>query len=308
MRKSFYCLVCILIIIAACAHKAKPLFKDRMKPKLTRARAMNNRYVQLSFSEEIDTLSFSIHNITLHADADTLAILLMYPTTSTAEIMCLTEPQSAITYRATGIVADTAQNMGSFSYAFEGTLLPDTLAPYVTHYSRGSNHHEFFLAFSEAMDTTRTAYHVLPGPPMDHAWQDLRTCRITPQEPVDSLQYNTTYYLYTDGGFSDISDNLLSPFITSITPDTVYEPYVLKGEVSANDTLVTEGIALLRRAGIHGIAFINNGLFTFEVRDKDAFMIEALCNGYYGSDTAWSDSTNVIPVFASEKTIDSIIR
>jgi hypothetical protein len=262
----------------------------------------------LSFSEEIDTLSFSINSITLHADADTLTITMMYPASSAAEIMCLTEPQSAITYRATGTVLDTAGNIGSFSRAFEGTLMPDTIAPYVTQYSRGMNYHEFILAFSEAMDTTRIAYHIIPGPTMGLTWQDLRTCLITPQDPGDSLQYGNTYYLYTDGGFSDISGNLLPPFITSITPDTIYEPHVLKGEVSADDTLVTEGIALLRRTGLQGIAFISSGLFTFQVRDKDAFMIEALCNGYYGSDTGWSDSTNIIPVFVSEKTIDSIIR
>jgi hypothetical protein len=170
------------------------------------------------------------------------------------------------------------------------------------------NQHDFVLAFSEAMDTTHTAYHVIPENAMVHSWQNLRTCRIIPRDTVDSLQYGVTYYLYTDGGFSDVSGNPLPLFITSITPDTLYEPHQLKGEVHTDDTLISGGIVVLNRSGILGIAPISNGLFSFDVRDKDAYVVEVLYKEYYGSDTVWADSTNTIPVFPSEKTIDSIIR
>jgi len=308
MRNYICFLTCILILAAACAHKAAPLFKDRMKPKLMQVKALNNRQVQLSFSEELDTISLSVKNITFHSDSDTLEIITLYPSLSAAEIMCLTEPQALITYRVTGSVYDTAQNIGIISSKFDGTVLPDTVTPYLVKYSRGMSTREFILRFSESMDTTELEYSVIPDITMEHAWQDLRTCRIFARDTVDSLEYGVTYYLYIAGKPSDVSGNHLPPFITSITPDTAYEPYILKGEVRVNDTLVSEGVVVLSKKEQQGIAFVRNGSFSFDVRDQEAYTIEALTSGFYGSGIVWFDSVNTILLSPSEKTIDSIIR
>jgi hypothetical protein len=262
----------------------------------------------MSFSEDIDTISFSKNDITIFCDGDTLGIIVLYPSLSAAEIICLTGMQAAVEYKITGAVYDTAQNKGIIASSFNGSATPDTVTPYVVTYSKGYNKHEFELCFSEAMDTSFFSYQVIPSLSMAHEWQNLRFCRIAPYDPADSLVQGLTYYLYIDQGICDISGNVLQPFITSITPDTIYKPLLLKGEVRTDDTLIHDGVAVLERPDPLGIAFIHNGLFTFEVRDQEAFMIEAFCNGYHGSAMVWFDSVNVVTVMPSEKTIDSIIH
>lgn len=308
MRKCIYFLITILILFAACAHKAPPLFKDRMKPKLVRVKALNNRQVQLSFSEDLDTLSISTNSIFFHTDSDTLDIIALYPSLSAAEIMCLTEPQAPLLYHVTGTVYDTAQNTGNIESTFEGTILPDTMPPYVAQYSRGFNKRMFVLGFSEPMDTSKAVYIILPDIAMTFIWTDLRTGQIAPQDPADSLTFGVTYYLYLPEALQDVSGNQLPPFITSITPDTVDEPLVLKGEVKVNDTLVTDGIAVLKKDEPIGVCFISSGLFSFDVREPEAYTIEAVSDGFYGTGVVWSDSVNAITLFPSEKTVDSIIR
>lgn len=308
MRKTVFCLVSALILISACAHKAAPLFKDRMKPTLVRARAINNRQVQLSFSEDVDTLRLGTQDLVIYSGSDTLGITVAYPSLSAAEIVCLTETQSAVKYSIAGVVYDTAQNKGIIASSFDGSSVPDTVPPYIAKYAQGANVHEFSLQFSEAMDTSHITYHILPPHPVIHEWQNLRSCRISPQDPEDPFMPDTTYYLFIDRGAGDASGNLLQPFITSITPDTVYKPFLLKCEVRAHDTLVASGVAVLKRPDAQGIAFIRNGQVNFNVRDREAYTIEALSNGYTGSAEVWSDSTNIITVLPTEKTLDSIIH
>ncbi|MBN2621548.1 hypothetical protein JXB22_10745 [candidate division WOR-3 bacterium] len=308
MRKYLWYCAGILIIVSACAHKAAPLFKDRMKPKIVRVRALNNRQVQLSFSEDIDTLSFDEQSIAMYSDPETLSIVAVYPSLSAAEIVCLTAEQTPVKYHIAGVVYDTAQNKGIIASSFEGSRVPDTVAPYIAKYSQGARTYEFDLQFSEAMDTSLVTYYVLP----DHAticeWQNLRSCRIIPQDPNDPFKPEATYYLFIDRGVCDASGNSLRPFITSITPDTAYKPMLLKSEVRVHDTLALTGIAVLKRPDARGIAFIKNGQVSFDVRDQDAYTIEVLSNGYSGSAAVWFDSVNTVRLLPAEKTIDSIIH
>lgn len=300
-------ILCAAMLVSACAHKAPPLFKDRMKPKLIKARALNNRQVQLSFSENIDTLDFNDPSIAIFSDSDTLDITALYPSLSAAEIICLTAPQLPVRYRITGIVYDTAQNIGAIDSWFEGSTMPDTVAPYVVQYSSGARTHEFMLFFSEAMDTSRLSYHVLPVAATKAQWQNLRTCRITPRDPNMMLAFDTTYYLFINREAYDVSGNALEPFITSITPDSGYKPFTLKGAIHTEDSLLCDGIAVLSRFSPQAVAFIRNRQVTFEVRDQDAYTMEAVCNGSYGAAMVWADSVNTITVTPGGITIDSII-
>jgi hypothetical protein len=308
MRKCICCLIGTLILTLACAHKAAPLFKDRMKPKLVRVRALNDRQVQMSFSEDIDTLGFDEKSIVIYSDPETLRIIAVYPSLNAAEIVCLTEEQAPVKYHIAGAVFDTAQNKGIIASSFEGSRVPDTVAPYIAKYSQGARTYEFVLQFSEAMDTSHIAYYVLPDHATVHEWQNLRSCRVIPQDPNDPFKPEMTYYLFIDRGVCDASGNPLPRFVTNITPDTAYKPMLLKSEVRVHDTLVRAGIAVLKRPDAQGVAFIKNGQVSFDVRDQDAYTIEALSNGYFGSATVWFDSVNVITLLSAEKTIDSIIR
>jgi len=307
MRTYIWFLASVLFIITVCAHKAPPLFKDRVHPKLTRIKALSNCQVLLSFSEDIDTLSLDERSIIVYSHSDTLEIVALYPSLSAAEIMCLTDTQFPVKYQVTGAVYDTAQNKGIITSSFEGSTKPDTVAPYIAKYSQGANTHEFILRFSEAMDTSGITYHIIPAFTTLCEWLNLRTCRIAPQDPNDIFAPDSTYYLFINRSAYDVSGNPLVQFITSITPDTAYKPFLLKSEVRANDTLARDGIAVLKRSEPKGIAFIRNGQVTFEVRDQEAYTIEALCNGYYGSNVVWFDSINIITVWPNGKTIDSII-
>jgi len=279
-----------------------------MKPKLTKVKALNNRQVQLTFSEEIDTLALGDSSIVFTTGTDTLTIIAAYPSLSAAEIICLSEPHAPVKYMVSGFVYDTAQNKGLISSSFTGSVLPDTLAPWIAIYSIGKSKQAFTLQFSEAMDTSTYDFTVLPEQNMSLDWQGLRTCRIGPASKEDILDHGFTYYLHIDGTFFDVSGNPVTPFITHITPDTVYAPFLLKGEVRINDTLVMQGTAVLKRSRAIGIAFLENGAFSFGVRDQEPYTVEVISNGYYGHADVWADSINLVVMTPEEKSLDSIIH
>lgn len=297
-----------IFILASCAHKASPLSKDRMNPKLQSVSALNNRQILFTFSEILDTINLNPEYFSITSDEETLKIMALYPSLSAAEIIALTDIQFDKPYDVSGYVFDTAQNKGNFKESFTGSSKPDTIIPWIVKYSKGANNKEFTLIFSETMDTTFFKSYILPKKNLKPEWQNLRTCRLIPEIPDDSLSYDTTYYLYIDKGARDISENTINIFITSITPDTIYEPINLKGTVQINDTLVKTGLAVLKRKTSIGITTVDEGNFVFEVRDSLFYIVEVISGKYSGSAEVSVDRVNNIILKLEEKDIDSLIN
>jgi hypothetical protein len=301
--------VFLAVFMITCAHKAPPLFKDRMKPKLQNISALNNRQIQFTFSEDIDTLVLSPENISIFAGDDTLAIQTLYPSLSAAEIVAITEPQTNIEYSASGFVFDTAQNKGDFTKKFMGTSIPDTIAPWIIKYASGKDQSKFYFHFSEAMDTTFFEFSMIPKKNLTLQWRNLRVCDLFPGDTLNEFAYDTTYYIYIDKGCRDLSGNLFNTLVTSITPDTAFKPYLLKGAAHINDTLVKTGIAFLKREVYLGVALIENGDFQFETRDSLPYTIEIISGKYSGSSTGSStDTLNIIELEQKEKDLDNIFN
>ena len=315
MAKSEWAL--LIMIIAACAHKAPPLIKDRMKPKLQNVFALNNRQIQFTFSENIDTLNLKPDNFNITTGDDTLQITSLYPSLSAAEIIAITEAQMDLVYKVTGYVFDPAQNKGAFDIEFTGTSRPDTIAPWIIKFSEGSRQKEFFFHFSEAMDTTFFSYSMIPKKELVSEWRNPRVCFLLLADTTDALAFDTTYYVYINQGCRDLSGNLVGTLVTSITPDTAYRPLILKGSAQINDSLVITGIALLRRETFSGITLIRGGDFQFEVRDSLPYTVEVFSDKYWGSATVSIDSINIIhlqilqillPLISFQMNISPILR
>lgn len=307
MRK--YWRAFIFLMIIACAHKAPPLIKDRMKPKLQNITALNNRQIQFTFSEGIDTLNLKPDNFNIVSDHETLLINTLYPSLSAAEIVAITALQSDIEYLATGYAFDTAQNKGFFKEQFMGTSLPDTIAPWIVKFAEGPKQNKFYFNFSEAMDTTFFQFVTIPKKSLSSQWHNQRVCFLVPTDTTDVLAFDTTYYVYINQGCRDLSNNLFGTLITSITPDTTFKYFALKGNAMINDTLVKQGLAILKREKPLGIALIEGGDFRFKVRDSLHYTIEIFSGEYWGSALVSSvDSLNIIHLQLSEKKIDDIFN
>ncbi|OPX17590.1 hypothetical protein BXT86_05700 [candidate division WOR-3 bacterium 4484_100] len=234
-----------ITLLFTCAHKAPPIAKDRLAPRLKRVTPLNSRQVQFTFTEEIDTLSLVPENFLILSGTDTLPVITLHPSLSKTEIVAITAPQEKITYNVSGIIYDLAENRGSFSTQFIGSTIPDTIPAWPVKYYQGKGFKEFMVQFSKAMDTTSLNFYIIPKKNLHPEWLNLRTVRFTPDSIIDTLGYDTTYYLYIKE-VKDISQNRTENIITSITPDTVYNPLVLKGEVRINDTLLKKGIAIIK--------------------------------------------------------------
>jgi hypothetical protein len=297
-----------ILVIAACAHKAPPLVKDRMKPKLQNVVALNNRQIQFTFSENIDTLNLKPDHFNITLGDDTLQIDGLYPSLSAAEIVAITEMQIDSVYQVTGYVFDTAQNKGAFEAQFTGTLAPDTIRPWIIKFSEGAGQKEFFFHFSEAMDTTFFSYSMIPKRKLISEWRNRRVCFLVPADTADALAFDTTYYVYINQGCRDLSGNLLGTLVTSITPDTAYKPFILKGSAQINDSLMITGIALLKRETALGIALIKAGDFQFEVRDSLPYTVEVFSGKYWGSATVLIDSANIIYLKLEDRDIDNLFN
>ncbi len=298
----------IFLILIACAHKAPPLSKDRLNPKLHKIAALNNRQIQFTFSEQLDTLDLKPEYFTITTTKDTLEILFLYPSLSAAEIIACTDYQSDVLYDVSGYVFDTAQNKGTFRGTFRGTSQPDTISPWIISYSKGAKQENFFVEFSEAMDTTFTKFYVLPKKNLVTRWKNYRTCRFVPETPADSFKQDTTYYLFLDGGARDISKNTINMFATSITPDTLYKPMLLQGNAKMNDTLVKTGVAIIKKEHPLGIVLIEEGRFAFEVRDSAVYTVEVLSGNYSGSAEFSVDNISTIFLKENGKEIDSFLN
>ncbi len=296
-----------VVFILACAHKAPPIARDRVAPRLKHIAALNNRQVQFTFSEEIDTLSLSPKNFLITADTETLNIISLYPSLSRTEIVAITPLQKMITYNVSGTVYDTAENRGNFTAEFVGSLTPDTIPAWPVKYSRGRGYKEFFVQFSKAMDTTSLRYYIIPEKKLFLKWRNLRTALFSPDSIGDTLCYDTTYYLYIKEA-KDISQNRVGALITSITPDTTYEPLILEGKVLLNDTLLKQGLAIIKRNIALGISRVIQGKFRFEVRDSLSYDIIVLYKNYSGKGEVSVGDTNCIILEPGSVNLDSLLH
>ncbi|UCG91681.1 MAG: hypothetical protein JSV97_11490 [candidate division WOR-3 bacterium] len=304
--------MCIVVItslmVIVCARKAPPLSKDRLHPKLVEARVLNNRQLQFTFSEEIDTLMFDPGNVSITSDTDTLKIFELYPSLSAAEIIAITDVQSEKMYEVSGFVFDTAGNKGSFKKTFKGSTQRDTISPWLIDYSEGAEKSDFLLQFSEAMDTSFIEFAVLPKKQFSPLWHNIRTCQLIAETARDSLQFDTTYYLYINKGARDISGNAVGLFITSITPDTIYSPLGLRGKAMVNDTLVQSGLAVISKDIVLGIAEVQKGEFAFDVRDSSTYTVLVVSGKFSGSNEVSVAQDNIVILKEEERNIDSIIH
>ena len=308
MQHTLTSIVATLILFTTfCAHKAAPLRKDRLRPQLQSVTALSTRQLQYTFSEAVDTLTLHPDSFLITNSSDTLSILLLYPSLSAAEIVAVTDPQQDIPYRTSGVTYDTAHNKGTFETSFNGTSQKDTVKPWVVHYAQGARQREFSIVFSEAMDTTFLAFYIVPKKNLVASWQNLRACRLLPAAPEDSLRYDTTYYLYMTAGARDMSDNVMRTFVTSITPDTAYQPIRLRGRAYVNDTVVARGVAVLRRERPLGVSIIGAGNFVFEVRDTLSYTVDVISGTYSGTASVAAREENTVILQLQEKSIDDLI-
>jgi hypothetical protein len=302
------CVVFVILTIIVCGHKAPPLSKDRLPPRLQKVSSLNNRQILFTFSEKIDTLNLQPENFTVVNNEDTLKIMVLYASLSPSEISAVTEIQSPVLYEVSGYMFDEAGNKGTFTRTFTGSIIIDTIAPWVVDYSEGYSRRNFYVTFSEAMDTSVARFLVIPKKNLVPVWRDYRTCQFFPGTSFDSLQYDTTYYLYIEHGMRDISGNFLNLFITSVSPDTIYEPLMLTTTVMRNDTLVQSGVAVMSRTIAMGIAEVEDGEVIFEVRDSLPYRIDVVSGQYSGSADVSVHKKDTIYLELEERRIDDLIR
>ncbi|OGC39632.1 hypothetical protein A2Y85_00770 [candidate division WOR-3 bacterium RBG_13_43_14] len=307
MRRNCLFLI-ITFLLLYCGHKAGPISKDRLKPKLLKVTVFNRTQFQCTFSEPVDTLQINADAFVISAAAETLKILIAYPSLSAAEIMFATEPIQAIEYQISGYVFDTAMNKGNFIKKFKGTNLPDTIKPSVHKYPRGKGFTAIDLIFSEAIDTTRSGFYILPKLEHGVTWLDLRRCSLDPLMDGQWMLDSVSYYLYSSDRVFDLNHNPLKNFLTIFTPDTAYQPFFLEGKATLNDTLLNEGIAVLFRDEAIGIAIISQGIFKFEVRDSLPFQVTVLADQYSGSGEVVIGGENNIELTAKKIDLDDIIH
>ncbi|UCD06300.1 MAG: hypothetical protein JSV98_03465 [candidate division WOR-3 bacterium] len=296
----------IAILLAACAHKAPPIFKDRLQPKLAKVSVINNRQLQLTFTEEIDTMTLAPDSIFITSEQETLTVLLTYPSLSASEIIAATEPMKNVDYEISGSVFDKAENKGIFKSSFKGSSSPDTITPWITSYSQGGNKYEFFLQFSEAMDTTIVSFAIIPKREFTATWSNHRYVKFLPTSEDQSMNFDTTYYLFLKSA-RDISGNRVIPFVTSVTPDTSYAPISLSGRALIDTIPIKSGLALLSRDHVIGITLVTNGDFLFNVRDSLAHTITVIAQEYSGSIITRPGTENIVILKKENIDIDSLI-
>lgn len=296
----------VMLLISACAHKAPPIAKDRLGPRLQKIAVLNTKQIQLSFSEEIDTVATHTDSISIRSDGETLTVLFLYPSLSASEIVLLTMPMKNLAYEISGTVFDTAENRNHFKGRFLGLTVPDTIAPRLTGHSQSKNASEFYFTFSEVMDTTSVSFSIIPKKRYTPVWLNARYAQFSPQAAGETLGFDTTYYLFLREA-RDVSGNRADPFVTSITRDTIYQPIIVHGKVHFDGTPINEGVALLKRGSIIGVALVAKGEFAFEVRDSTSYDVQVVAGDYSGTGTIMAGRDNIIQLERERIEIDRII-
>jgi hypothetical protein len=302
-------ILCIyfLLFFLLCAHKEPPLHIDRVDPKLKKIVALNEHQVMLQFSEELDTLSLNLENFHILSENDTLMLLSLSQGNTPDQIFLYTVRMKPIEYAIEGKVYDKSMRFGFFRGKFTGSMRPDTIAPWVKNYSKGYRLKSFFFQFSEPVDTTSLKYRIFPRHNMTTKWQGMSYLTIVPASEADSLNYDTTYYLYLYN-LKDFGGNRIMPFITTITPDTIYEPLFMRGKAVYQEKPVEKGIAMISREKVVGISLLEKGEFLFEVRDSMGYFIQVYGDGIYGEDTIFVGSPNIIKLTPRAFDLDSVIN
>ncbi|UCD19108.1 MAG: hypothetical protein JSU64_06710 [candidate division WOR-3 bacterium] len=295
-----------LLTAIVCAHKAAPIAIDRLRPRLSNAAVINRRQIQLTFTEDIDTLSLTPDNISITSASETLGVVMLYPSLSASEILIVTQPMENVTYEIHGEVLDKAENKGTFTRRVQGTTARDTIAPWVTRLSEGKSRHEFYLHFSEAMDTTDLTFSIVPRKEFRREWMNHRRALLMPSNPADSLGSDSACYIYVKKG-RDISGNALKPFITQMTPDTTSAPIILRCKALIDGKPVENGLAILYRDGPINITFVTAGEFTFALPDSLESDVLVVSDTYSSRDRVSVTADNIIHLRPEKIDVDSII-
>lgn len=297
---------CFLILIFLfCAHKAPPLRIDRIDPKIKSIISINEHQILISFSEEIDTLSIKSENFSIYTERETLGIISATPGNTPDQIYLHTQRMLRIEYSIEGKVYDLSKRVGFFKTKFMGSTKPDTIPPVVISYSKGYKLKSFYLEFSEPVDTGSIIYYIFPKKKMVKDWHYMKKLYLNPES--DSLNFDTTYYLFLRE-VRDLSGNLGAPFVTTGTPDTIYNPVLIRGKALINDTLLIRGIGVLGDREIMGVSIIEKGEFLFEVRDSLNYLIRVFGENCYGTDSVSATNINVIKLSPGVLNLDSIIN
>ncbi len=295
----------IVILLLFCAHKSPPLHIDRIDPKLKKINAVNEHQIFLNFSEELDTLSIKPDNFTIYTEPETLKILSVTPGNTPDQIFIYTEKMAKVEYTILGKVFDLSERVGVFKTKFVGSTKSDTIQPVVINFSKGFKLKNFFIEFSEPIDTSSIKFYIFPKRKMVKDWHYMKKLYLNPE--TDSLNYDTTYYLFV-GEVRDLSGNAGIPFVTTITPDTIYNPVFIRGKAVLNDTPLASGIALLGYEKISGISTVTRGEFLFEVRDSLKYFVQIFGENCYGADSVSVSETNIIKLVPGVFDLDSIIN
>ncbi len=309
VKKSISCpALALIIFLLSCAHKGPPLRIDRIDPKIVNIVPINERQIMLNFSEELDTLSIETGNFVIHSDQETLGVLAATKGNNANQILLVTAKMNITEYKIDGKVSDKSGRVGIFRSNFRGSARPDTIAPWLISYSKGIRLYEFFLEFSEPVDTSSFRYLVLPRRRTDTKWQSLKRVYVIPSSNLDSLHFDTTYYLYVKE-VKDLSGNLSPKHVTTITPDSLYNPLFIKGKAMLSDSIITDGIAVLERDNLLGLSLIRHGEFLFEVRDSSRYWVRIFSQGYYGAESlSISEVGRTIFLNLGAPDLDSIIN
>ncbi|MGQ9701568.1 MAG: hypothetical protein ACUVQT_03840 [bacterium] len=299
-------LICTIICLY-CAHKGTPLHVDRINPRITKITPINNHQLMLYFSEELDSLSNNLENFVIYTGQETLKIYAANPGNTLDQIFLTTEKMKQLEYEINGKVYDKAGRIGIFLAHFTGSTKPDTVAPWVTRYSKGSRLRNFSLEFSEPVDTISFKYYIIPKRTMQVKWQQLTKVSLTPLSEYDSFHYDTTYYLFIKD-LMDLSGNHAQHFITSVTPDTIYNPLFIRGKALLNDTIINDGIAIIERERILGISMVKQGEYLFEVRDSLKYLAHIIIPNFYGAESISVSQKNVIILNPGAIDFDSLIN
>ncbi|MCX7994386.1 MAG: hypothetical protein N3A65_01265 [candidate division WOR-3 bacterium] len=305
MRSYYLILLLMVFILSFCAHKAPPLHIDRVNPKLIRINPFSENQLILNFSEELDSLSLNPENFLIYSEQETIKIICVTPGHTPDQVFLFTPGIIPGEYNLIGKVYDRSERAGFFKTKFIASTKKDTVPPLVIKYTKGARQKNFYLEYSEPIDTASIKYYVFPRRKMVSKWYYMKMLSLIPE--TDSLNHDTTYYLFVKEA-KDLSGNDAPQFITTITSDSVYNPIFIRGRAVLNDTPIISGLGVISRKEILGISTIDHGEFLFEVRDSFNYYLQILGDDCHGADSVSVSRENIIKLTPGKVDFDSIIN